>query len=76
MAPRAVTHEERVDLAVRLVAMQQALRTVCDGAEEAGQLAKAAGAGGLAVATFLMKEAIEEYAKELNRFILGDIVDD
>jgi hypothetical protein len=75
VAPRAVTHEERVDLAVRLVAMQQALRTVCEGAEEAGQLAKAAGAGGLAVATFLMKEAIEEYAKELNRFILGDIVE-
>lgn len=76
MAPRTVTHEERVDLAVRLVAMQQALRTVIDGAEQAGQLAKEAGAGGLAVATFLMKESIEEYAKELNRFILGDIVDD
>jgi hypothetical protein len=76
VAPRAVTHEERVDLAVRLVAMQQALRTVCEGAEAAAILAKEAGASGLAVATFLMKEAIEEYGRALNRFVLGEIDDD
>jgi hypothetical protein len=50
-----MTDFERADIVVRLVAMQQALRNVCDGADAAAVLAKEAGASGLAVATLLMK---------------------
>ena len=76
MAPSLMTPDERAHIVMRLVAMQHALRTVCDGAEEAGRTAQAAGANGLAVATFLMKEAIEEFAKELNKFVLGNAADE
>ena len=76
MAPSVMTDAERADIVIRLVAMQQALRNVCDGAEAAATLAKEAGASGLAVATLLMKESIEEYGKALNRFVLGEFVDE
>ena len=76
MAPRVMTDFERADIVVRLVAMQQALRSVCEGAEAAATLAKEAGASGLAVATLLMKESIEGYGKALNRFVLGEIDDE
>ena len=76
MAPRVMTDFERADIVVRLVAMQQALRNVCDGADAAAVLAKEAGASGLAMATLLMKESIEGYGKALNRFVLGEIDDE
>ena len=76
MAPRVMTDFERADIVVRLVAMQQALRNVCDGADAAAVLAKEAGASGLAVATLLMKESIEGYGKALNRFVLGEVDDE
>ena len=44
MAPCVMTDAERADIVIRLVAMQQALRNVCDGAEAAATLAKEAGA--------------------------------
>jgi hypothetical protein len=71
-----LSDSERADIVVRLVAMQQALRSVCDGADAAAALAKEAGASGLAMATLLMKESIEEYGKALNRFVLGEVGDD
>lgn len=76
MAPRVMTDFERADIVVRLVAMQQALRNVCDGADAAAVLAKEAGASGLAMATLLMKESIESYGKALNRFVLGEVDDE
>jgi len=76
VAPSVMTDEERADIIVRLIAMQNVLRTVCEGAEQAGQLAKEADADGLAMATFLMKESIEQYARELNRFVLGVAADE
>jgi len=76
VVPRAMTDSERADIVVRLVAMQQALRSVCEGAEAAASLAKEAGASGLAMATLLMKESIEGYGKALNRFVLGEIDDE
>ncbi len=76
MAPRVMTDFERADIVVRLVAMQQALRGVCEGAEAAAALAKEAGASGLAMATLLMKESIEGYGKALNRFVLGEVDDE
>jgi len=76
VAPRVMTDFERADIVVRLVAMQQALRNVCDGADAAAVLAKEAGASGLAMATLLMKESIEGYGKALNRFVLGEIDDE
>ena len=76
MVPRGMSDSERADIVVRLVAMQQALRNVCDGADAAAALAKEAGASGLAMATLLMKESIEGYGKALNRFVLGEIDDE
>jgi hypothetical protein len=76
VAPRVMTDFERADIVVRLVAMQQALRGVCEGAEAAAALAKEAGASGLAMATLLMKESIEGYGKALNRFVLGEVDDE
>lgn len=76
MVPRGMSDSERADIVVRLVAMQQALRGVCEGAEAAAALAKEAGASGLAMATLLMKESIEGYGKALNRFVLGEIDDE
>ena len=71
MAASAMNDEDRADIVMRLVAMQEALRSVCQGAEQAARIADASGAPGLAVATFLMKESIEEYSKQLGRFVLG-----
>ena len=70
-----MTHEERTDIVLRLIAMQHTLRAVCESVDAASRMAEDAGGHGLAVAGLLMKESIAEYAKQLNKFVLGMLDD-
>jgi hypothetical protein len=72
----SMTAEERADILSRLMAMQHALRTVCESAEAYARVAAAADGNGLAFATLMMKEAISGFSLELNKFVLGMLDDD
>jgi hypothetical protein len=70
-----MTADEKADLLVRLIAMQNALRTVCESADAYARLAEAVGGSGLAMATLLMRESIGAFSSELNKFVLGMLED-
>lgn len=72
----SMTAEQRTDIVLRLIAMQHTLRALCDSADESARVAEAADAKGLAFATLMLKEALAEYGKELNKFVLGGLADD
>ena len=76
MAASVMTKEDRTAIVLRLIAMQNTLRTLCDDAEEGAAVAKAAGADGLAFATLMLKEALAEYGKAMNKYVLGGLADD
>lgn len=71
-----MTDEERTSIVLRLIAMQNTLRTIIEHTEEGARAAEAADGKGLAFATLMLKEALVEYGRELNKFVLGSIGDD
>lgn len=68
-----MTPEDRQDIAVRLIAMQNTLRSVFEACEAQAALCNDAGAKRLAFATHMVRESLITYSKELNSFVLGVI---
>ena len=61
--------DEKYETLQRMLEMQHALRSVAEAAEMQAELAKATGADGLAFATFMMRESLLVYSKELSKFV-------
>lgn len=64
------------DLLLRLIAMQQTLRTVVESCNAAAAACNADGAKGLAMATYMVGESIAAFATALNTYVLEDMNDE
>lgn len=60
------------DLLIRLIAMQQTLRTVVESCKAAAAACNASGASGLAVATYMVGESIAAFSAALNTYVLEE----
>jgi len=60
------------DLLIRLIAMQQTLRTVVESCKAAAASCNASGASGLAMATYMVGESIAAFATALNTYVLEE----
>lgn len=67
---------EREALAVRLIAMNRAMRALREEIDIAAELAKAVGALDLAFATFHLSESISVYTVALNNFMVSELKED
>lgn len=66
----------RVELARRLMEMQRALADVMDACEMQGHVCKAAGESGLAMAVYMVREAVAVYSTELSKFVVNYLKDE
>jgi hypothetical protein len=71
----SVTPEERTDIAMRLMSMKIALRTLVDHLNAAAEVAKDYGDPALAFATYHLSESVSEYSSALTRFVTGELED-
>ena len=60
------------DLLIRLIAMQQTLRTVVESCKAAAAACNSEGAKGLAMATYMVGESIAAFAAALNTYVLEE----
>lgn len=60
------------DLLIRLIAMQNTLRTVVESCKAAAASCNASGASGLAVATYMVGESIAAFSAALNTYVLEE----
>ena len=65
----ALTPEERQALGLRLMAMQRALRDVCDSVDVQAKLCVEAGEKGMAFASHMLRDAIAAYSLEMARCV-------
>lgn len=66
-----MTGEERLELLRRLLSFQAAHTSILAHCEAAADAANEAGAKGLAMATLMLREAMEVYKNEMVKFIQG-----
>lgn len=68
-----LTPDEKADIAMRLMNMNVTLRTLKAHLEDAGDIANAVGAAGIAVATFHLAESIDAYSRAINRYVVDQL---
>lgn len=66
----------RVEMARRLMEMQRSLAAVMDACEMQGQICQAAGESGLALAVYMVREAVAVYSTELSKFVVNYLKDE
>jgi hypothetical protein len=64
------------NILMRLVAMQQTLRSVVESCKATAAVCDADGAKGLAMATLMVGESIATFAKALNDYVLKEYEDE
>lgn len=63
-----MTHDEQLDIAERLLVMQNMLRDVCDCCRQHAKMCQELDQPGLAFAAHMVAEAIAAFAKEVVRY--------
>lgn len=66
-----MTNEERVELLRKLLSFQAAHTSILDHCESAAAAANEVGAKGLAMATLMLREAMDVYRNEMVKFVQG-----
>lgn len=66
----------RVEMARRLMEMQRSLAAVMDACEMQGKVCHAAGESGLALAVYMVREAVAVYSTELAKFVVNYLKDE
>jgi len=63
-----MTPQEKRDVVIRLASIKAAVASISDFAEEAAKIANEVDAKGLAFSLHMLKEAINSYGKEMDRW--------
>jgi hypothetical protein len=71
-----VNDDDRVEMSMRLVRMQQTLRSVIESLIDQAALCQEAGASGLSFSIHMVRESLAAYSKELNRTVTRYLADD
>jgi hypothetical protein len=64
-----LSNKEREEVVARLVSIDQAIKSIALFADEAAALAKDHDATGLAFSLLMLKESIEAYGVEMNKWV-------